>query len=538
VLLAADMTPRFSILTPVHNPPVESLERCIASVLGQRVEDWQWCVVDDCSTDQRIVDRLSRLAESEPRVSYRRLDVNEGIVGATNAALALAEGAFIALLDHDDELTPDALARMAVVIDEVADLDAAYSDEEVWDTTLGRYIRFFKPAWSPERLRGQMYWNHLTMYRKSIVDEVGGFRSGFDGAQDHDLALRVSERARSIKHVPHVLYRWNIAPGSTVENPDAKPWAFDAGLKAVQEHLTRVGVDATAAHGPNLGTYTLRHTVGDEPLVSIIIPSRGPVSVIETGIRHHLIEVVRDIIERTDYANVEVLLVPDLDANMAEFRAAEALDPIRVKVLDSEPPPFNFSRKSNAGAIIARGAYLLFLNDDIAVRSAEWLKEMVGIAREDDVGAVGALLRFEDGSIQHGGVVAHGGCGHVHFEREGDDPGHLDLMHIARESLAVTGACLLVSRAKYFEAGGFATALRSNWNDVDLCLKLRLLGYRNVWTSQADLTHFESVSRDPVVLNEERLFFYARWAEEIEEDPYFTPPISETGRMWDPPAWR
>ena len=530
--------PTFSILTPVYDPPAEHFRCCVASVLGQTDGDWEWILVDDCSPSPETGALLNSVAKRDSRIRVLRRVANGGIVAATNDALAAAMGDFVALLDHDDELERDALATVRRVIDAEPELDFAYSDEIVWDAELGRYLRMYKPAWSPERMRCQNYANHLSVFRRSLVEEVGGWRPGFDGAQDHDLVLRVGERARVIRHITKPLYRWNVAPGSTVGQPEAKPEAFRNGMRAVAEHCERVGIDAEVEFGPEPGVYRLNRRLNGEPLVSIVSPSHAPVFTDWRGDHDLLHDCVSSLFLPGHYANVEVLIVPDPETDTERLEGVRAIDPERIRVLPPEPRPFNFSKKINAGAARARGDYLLLLNDDVEAHDGGWLAAMLAIAQQEDVGAVGARLLFDDRSIQHGGVFMWFGPSHVGLGDRRDDPGHIGLNFVDRECVAVTGACLLTPRNVFEQVGGLWTGLPSNWNDVDYCLKVRTLGKRIVWTPQATLTHHESKSRDPEVQPYEHLRFGARWARELAEDPYFSPGILEVGPRWPSVDWR
>lgn len=532
------MTPLFSIITPVYEPPRKGFEECIESVLGQRFGDWEWCLAEDRSPSDWVRDRLAALEAQDGRVRVTYRDENGGIVAATNDALALANGTFVALLDNDDELEPEALEVMAELVEAEPDLDYGYSDEIVWSVDLGRYVRLYKPGWSPERMRSQNYANHLSIFRRSLVQEVGGYRPGFDGAQDHDLVLRVGERARVIRHVPRPLYRWKIAPGSTVASPDEKTYAFDAGCRAVQEHCDRIGIDATVDHGPSAGIYRVHRRVRGTPLVSVIIPSNAPIAEVRGSDRSLLEGIVGDLVERTDYSDIEILVVPDPQTDRARLEATRLIDPSRVRITDPVPRPFNFSRKTNFGAARARGEYFLFLNDDIEVHDADWLRVLLAIAQDEGVGAVGPKLLFEDGTIQHAGVFAWHGPGHIGFGHRQADIGHMGLFEVDREVLATTGACLLTPRAAFERVGGFTLTLPSNWNDVDYCLKLREVGYRIEWTPQVVLTHFESLTREPHVQQSDRDALWGRWYRELVNDPYFTPAIAPGGHSWPMEPYR
>lgn len=528
--------PLFSIITPVYDPPLRFLEDCIQSVLSQTFDDWEWCIAEDGGSSREIHERLRRLADEESRVKLVFREQNGGIVAATNSAFELATGEFVAMLDHDDELEPHALAVMADLVAAEPELDYAYSDEIVWDVTVGRYMRFYKPGWSPERIRCQNYANHLSILRRSLVDAVGAWLPGTEGAQDHSLVLRVGERARSIRHVPQVLYRWKTAPGSTVGDAEAKPYAFENGLRAVQDHCDRAGIDAEVVHGPDLGIYRLHRRVVGEPLVSVVIPSNAPVGEAHGRRWSYLEEITRGLLEETDYGALEVVVVPDPGTSPEVLAATRAVDPERVRITPPVPRPFNFSRKSNTGAAYAHGEVLLFLNDDMEVRHADWLANMVAIAQRPEVGAVGAKLLFEDGSIQHAGVYIWGGPGHSGFGVTQRDSGYLGMYEVDRESVAVTGACLMTRADVFNDVGGFTLALPGNWQDVDYCIKVRQSGRSVVWTPQAVLTHFESVSRNPQVTDDEGLQMGRRWARELVTDPYFTPVDHPVGPRW-PVEW-
>ena len=522
----------FSILTPVYRPPAKQFEHCIRSVLAQTTGDWEWVLVDDGSGDSQLADRLRRLAASDPRVVLHVREENGGIVAASNDALARASGEFIVMLDHDDELENDALESVAAALRDAPDADYIYSDELAWDKKLGCYMPFFKPAWSLERLRCQNYANHLSVFRKSLVDDLGGWRAGFDGAQDHDLVLRVAERARSIRHIPKVLYRWNASPDSTVGNAEAKPYAFENGVRAVQEHADRLGLEADVTRAEDPGVYRVTRRLTTEPKVSVVIPSAAPIGTVFGEERDFLACTVRDLVEATDYANLEIIVVPDPEVPRERLAEIIAIDPRRVTCTPAIPRPFNFSRKVNWGAAWSDGDYILLLNDDIAVRHPEWLRNMVGMCQQEDVGAVGAKLSFEDGRIQHAGVFIWGWPGHIGFGLGQDDSGYLSMLAVDRECIAVTGACLLTPRAVFEEVGGFYLGLPGNWNDVDYCLKVGATGRRIVWTPQASLYHFESITRDPRIQDMERDRFNVRWAYQQWSDPYLSPDKPPAGIEW------
>ena len=507
-------------------------------MLAQTDGDWEWVIVDDCSRVPRSAELLREVGAQDARIRTRSRTANGGIVAATNDALNEARGEFLVMLDHDDELEVEALACVRDVISAEPDVDYVYSDEAVWDQEHGRYMRIYKPGWSPEWIRCQNYANHLSVFRRSLVEDLGGWREGFDGAQDHDLLLRIAERTQRVRHIPKALYRWNVAPGSTVGNPDAKPYAFENGLRAVEEHWQRLGVEASVEHGVTHGVYRSRRALLSEPMISILIPTNAPRREID-GMEIDLLErCVDSLFVDGAYPNVEVLIVPDPETDREALERARSIEPARIRILPPVPRPFNFSRKINWAAAHASGEYLLLLNDDVVAADPAWLRNMLSLAQQDDVGAVGAKLLFEDGSVQHAGVFIWHGPSHIGLGAGGDDPGYLSMYALERDCIAVTGACLLTPREVFDQVGGLWLGLPGNWNDVDYCLKVRSLGKRIVWTPSATLTHYESVSRDPTVQPFESLRFASRWARELAEDPFFSPAIMQPGPLWPGVGWR
>lgn len=521
--------PVVSIVTPVYNPPLEALKACIRAVLAQELPDWEWCICDDASTDATVVAELDRLAAIEPRVRLTRHELNGGIVAASNDALSQATADFVALLDHDDRLAPSALTHVVDGLGTSPDVDYLYSDEDKVGADGLPYDVFDKPDWSPERLRSQMYTGHLSVLRRSLVEEVGGFRAGFEGSQDHDLVLRVTERARTIVHVPHVLYSWAVVPGSAAGDVDAKPYAFEAGRRAVQEHCERTGIDADVEFVPGPSVYRVRRRVSGNPLVSVIIPTRGSSSQVWGVHRVFVTELLRGIVESATYANLEFVVVYDVDtpeevmADLAEICGARL-----VAVLYDRP--FNFSEKINLGFLRSSGEYLLILNDDMELIDSDFVETLLAIAQDPGVGCVGARLLFSDGTLQHAGHHYHGGeAYHVWYGAEGDDTGYFNSLVVQRETSGVTGACMMLSRVVYDEVGGMTELLPGSFNDVDFCLKVRAAGHRIIWTPWASLYHFESKSRDPRVTSDEVNLLRSRWGLDWDRDPYLaSAPVSHT----------
>ena len=511
------MSPRVSIVTPVYDPPLWALEECIKSVLRQTERDWQWCIADDLSTNPDVRRRLQKLARVEPRVRLILREENGGIVAASNSALAACDGEFVALLDHDDSLSSDALERVLAAFEQGPDVDYVYSDEDKVDAE-GRYFdEFRKPDFAPERLRGQNYCCHLSAFRRSILEAVGGFRSGFDGSQDWDLILRVSEQARRIVHVPEVLYHWRVIPGSTSGELTAKPYVFESGRRAVEEHCNRSGIKANVSILPS-GFIKCDRKLRAEPLVSIIIPTRGDrrrIWGLDTCLPANAIQ---SVFERTTYPNIEIVLVHDRVASLDPDIVALTVDE-RLSIVWYDKP-FDFSDKCNVGVLCSKGEIVILLNDDTEIISPTWIETFVGLLEDRAVGMVGPMTLLDDGRIQSAG---HGNNPSPHNLGAGepsDSPGPFGERLITREVSGVTGACLAMKQVDYLRLGGMSPTFPHSFNDVDLAFKVLGEGLRILWTPVARIWHFESLSRDPRVREEEFDNIHARWGMHFGEDRY------------------
>jgi GT2 family glycosyltransferase len=504
-------------VTPVFDPPEHAFRACIESVLAQTHSSWEWCLADDASSQPHVRDLL-RFAETDPRVKVSRQESNEGIVAASNRAASRATGDFICLLDHDDLLATDALKTVARAVREFPDVDYIYSDEDKIDAAGHRYDRFFKPDWSPERLLGQNYCSHLSTIRRSIFEQVGGFRTGFDGSQDYDLVLRVTERARRVVHIPEVLYHWRAVAGSTASDFDAKPQAFDAAVKALRGHLERTGQAAEVEQTAS-GYYRVRRRVAGRPLVSIIMPTRGSSKAIWGQVTCLATNAVRSIVERTSYENFEVVVVHDSSTPECELETMHLLLGERFVPIEY-PHEFDFADKTNRGVVASSGDIVLMLNDDTQVESTDWIETLSGHLSVPDVGMVGPLLLLADGRIQSAG---HYNDGTPHNLGTGALPnggGPFGMFAVAGERTGVTAACAAIRREVYEEVGGLSTTFPRSFNDVDLAFKLLKLGYRIIWTPFAILHHFESMTRDPRVESDEVEALYDRWGLMMETEPY------------------
>lgn len=512
-------TPRISIVTPVYDPPIGVLKECLDSVLAQTFTDWELIMVDDFSPTAAVPTVIAQYAQRDDRITLIERDTNGHIVVASNDGLDAARGEFVALLDHDDLLVPEALQQVVHAIDRHEDVDYVYTDEDKVSEDGTLYGAFHKPDWSPERLRGQMYTSHLSVLRTSLVREVGGFREGYEGSQDHDLVLRVTERARRVVHVPEVLYHWRAVEGSTAVDIEAKPYAETAGIRAVQDHLDRVGIDAEAGPGAEPGRYVVRRRLDPAHRVSVVIPTAGQSALVRGERRVLVVDAVRSLLARTDHADVEVVVVHDAptpDAVLDELRdvAGERL------VLVPFDRPFNFSEKVNVGVCHATGDRLVFLNDDIEAISQGWLEQLVAPLDEPDVGLTGAKLYFSDQTIQHAGHAYYNAGYHHPFKFwTRDEVGPFGELVVNREVTGVTAACAAMRRETFMDIGGFSETLPGNFNDVDLCYKVRRAGLRTLFIATSELHHYESQTREARVQEWERLAVVSRWGVP-DEDAY------------------
>lgn len=517
--------PRFSILTPVYETPAGVLRKMLRSVRRQRNGDWELCLVDDRSQQPHVREILDRAQAEDPRIRVRYREENGGIVAASNDALEMASGEFVALLDHDDVLHPDALSHVAEAIDGNPEADYVYTDEDKVDARGHHSAPFFKPDWSPERMRTQMYTCHFSVLRRSLVEEVGGFDPEFEGSQDWDLVLKVTERARAVLHVPRILYHWRMLETSAAGGGEAaKPWAFEAGARAVQAHCDRIGLPARVERdAEDPGVLHLRPRLTEEPLVSIVIPTGGGVRDVRFEPTVLVLNCVRSIVERSTYSNYEIVCVVNDAVDPAVLEELREIAGERLRLVPYEGP-FNFSAKINLGAVRSEGRHLLLLNDDIEVATPDWIERMVMYSEREGIGAVGGKLLWSDTRLQHVGVDFDDGLpGHTYRGCSKDFNGYVNAVRIARNCLAVTAACLMTRREVFEELGGLTTTLPVNFNDVDYCLKVHTSGRRTVYDPDLVLFHFESSTRSPEVKEWEKDQLVDRWGQVAAVDPYGNP---------------
>jgi glycosyltransferase involved in cell wall biosynthesis len=523
--------PLISVLMPTYNTPEKWLVAAIESVRNQLYDNWELCIADDASKELHVRKVLERYQKKDPRIKVVFRETNGHISAASNSALELAHGEFIALLDHDDEIRAHALACVALELDAHPNADLVYSDEDKKDENGHRYDHYFKPDWNPDLFRVQNYVSHLGVYRTLLVREVGGFRVGYEGSQDWDLAMRVTERSASdrIRHIPKILYHWRSVPGSTAMLIGEKSYATQAAEKVITEHFIRTGVEAKIT--PTKGSYwRVHYPVPDPaPRVTLVIPTRNRLNVLKPC--------VESLLEKTTYANFEILIV-DNDSDDAETLAY--LDELRkrdrVRVVHF-PGEFNFSAINNFGVSQTDAPLVGLLNNDLEVIHGDWLDEMVSHALRPEIGCVGAKLYYPDDRIQHagvilgiGGVAAHAWQTHP---RGAAGQAHRNLLQ--QNLSAVTAACLVIRREVFQQVDGLDEKLKVAFNDVDFCLKVRAAGYRNLWTPYAELYHHESASRGAEDTLEKRdrfrgevEYIKAKWGDAFENDPAYNPNLTLT----------
>jgi len=508
--------PLVSIITPVFDTPVPLLQEALNSVLAQAYEKWEVLLIDDASSNPETLATLARLAACDPRIRLIHREERGGISAASNTGISQAGGEWLALFDHDDILEPDALFHVVKILQEHADADLIYSDEDKL-TEIGFDAPSLKPNWSPDFFLSYNYVCHFTALRRTVVEQVGGFRPDYDGAQDYDLFLRVIEQTQRIYHVPRVLYHWRRSETSTADNIRRKPQALEAGRRAIEEHLQRRGEPAHVVIDWNTHAYWVKREIVDPKKISIIIPVRDRIDL--------LTRCVDSLTAKTSYQNYEIVIV-DNDSQSDEAREYFAKTKHRVLNFSG---PFNFSALNNFAVEQTESPWLLFLNNDVEVIEIDWLSLMAEHIQRPEVGAVGPRLLYPDNTVQHAGVVigVGGVAEHAFKGWPGEVLGVCRQLQVIRNYSAVTGACLLTRRDVFEKVGGFDEArLPVAFNDVDLCLKMRAQGYRIVYTPFARLFHHELASRRRIAEAVETDVIRERWNDVLQRDPYYNPNLS------------
>ena len=485
--------PKISIIMPVWNTEEKWLRMAIESVFSQVYDNWELCITDGGSTMPHVKKILKEYAKKDKRIKVKFLPENKGIAGNSNEALKLATGEFVVLLDHDDELALFALYEVVKVLNESRNIDFIYSDEDKIDEKGKRKDPFFKPDWCPHMFLSCNYPIHITVIRKSLIDKVGGFREGYDGSQDYDLFLRVTELIdeNRIAHIPKILYHWRTIPSSAASSNEAKPYAYVAAKKALKDAMKRRSIEIEdIVDGLWRGSYRIKYRIKGTPKVSIIIPTKDKVNTLKTCIE--------SILEKTDYKNYEIVIVDNQSEEKKTFKYYDKIkNSSQIKILEYNMP-FNFSAISNYAVSQVDSEYILLLNNDTEVISEEWLTAMLEHAEREEVGAVGAKLLFPNGKIQHCGIILglgrHRVAGHPYYKYP-DHNGYFGVVNEIRNYSAVTAACMMLRKAVFEEVCGFDENLSVAFNDVDLCLRIREKGYLIVYTPYAKLYRHESLSR-------------------------------------------
>ncbi len=524
----------FSILVPLYNTPERFLREMIESVTAQTYGKWELCLADGSDDAHDFVGRICQeYRQKDSRIKYQKLAKNEGISGNTNECYKMATGNYIALFDHDDLLHPCVLfAYMQAICEK--DADYIYCDEATFKgNSINHMITLhFKPDFAPDNLLANNYICHFSVFSRELLESGELFRSQFDGSQDHDMILRLTAKAKHIVHVPRILYYWRSHKGSVASSIDAKTYAIDAAKGAVADHLTKLGyrnfkIESTRAFAT---IFRIKYELTSRPLVSIIIPNKDHVD--------DLSRCVESIINLSTYDNYEIVIVEN-NSETAEIRTyyEEISRHPRVQVVEYKGD-FNYSKINNFGVQYAKGEYLLLLNNDTEVITPDWMEELLMYAMRKDVGVVGAKLYYPDKTIQHAGIViglgAHRTAGHTHYRIPEANVGYMGRLCYAQDVTAVTGACMMVSKALYEELGGLDESFTVALNDVDFCLRVREKGLLNIFTPFAELYHYESKSRGSDKKDERALRyqqesdrFRVKWADALAKgDPYYNPNFS------------
>jgi GT2 family glycosyltransferase len=523
--------PLISIVLPVYNPNPDWLRECLESVLDQSYSNWQLCIVDDASSDPQVGALLREYKLQDERIQLSFRKENGHISAASNTALQMASGEYLALLDHDDRLETHALFRVVEAINHNPDVAILYSDEDKLNEEGQRYDPHFKARWNPDLLLSHNYMSHLGVYSTDLVREVGGFREGFEGSQDYDLVLRCCARVepRQIVHIPDILYHWRAGKGSTALESGQKDYTGDAGLRALRDYLEgQVEAAAKAELGPVPNSYRVTWALPElVPLVSLVIPTRDSIDILKPC--------VQSILEHTRYSNFEVLIVDN------ESTCPETLDYLaqvgqdhRVSILEWHKP-FNYSAINNFAVSHASGEIVGLVNNDIEPINNDWLEEMVRQAYREVIGCVGAKLYYPNDTIQHAGVILGigGVAGHSHKYSSRNEHGYFSRLRLVQNLSAVTGACMMLRRSVFDEVGGLDENLAVAFNDVDFCLRVREAGYRNLWTPYAELYHHESKTRGENNTREkqerarkEAEYMRKKWGKALDQDPAYNPNLT------------
>ena len=524
---------KLSVLVPLYNTPEKFLREMIDSVVTQTYKNWELCLADGSDDKHTDVGRICQeYIEKDSRIKYQKIEKNLGISGNTNVCFSMATGNFIGLFDHDDVMHPSLLFECVKTVCE-KDADYVYTDEATFTSPNldDLIVLHFKPDYSPDNLRANNYICHFSMFDADLLKKTGLFRPEYDGSQDHDMILRLTEEAKHVCHIPKILYYWRSHPNSVAADIGAKTYAIDAAKRAVHDHMRdyygiEVEVESTRAF-PTI--FQIKYPIDGEPLISIVIPNKDHVE--------DLRRCITSIEKKSTWKNYEIIVVENnsVEQSIRDYYKELESDP-KVKIVTYEGE-FNYSRINNVGVKETKGEYLLFLNNDTEVISPDWMEQLLMYAQRKDVGAVGAKLYYADNTIQHAGVViglgAHRSAGHTHYKMPREHLGYMGRLCYAQDVTAVTGACLMVKKSIYEEVDGLDESFTISLNDVDLCLKIREKGYLNIFTPFAELYHYESKTRGMEEGEKLRRYerecahFRDKWKEQLDAgDPYYNPNFS------------
>ena len=517
------INPKISIIIPMYNTPVNFFEELVDNLIGQTYSNWELCLADGSPEKN---EKLEKIYKKDERIKYKFIGENKGIAGNTNEALSLVTGDFVALLDHDDLLPIFSLYEIVKCINENPDVEFIYTDEDKFEKLGGkRYDPYFKSDFAPDTLRANNFICHFSVFKKELMDKLGGFRSKYDGAQDYDILLRMSEETNNIIHIPKILYHWRVHSLSTAKSGGtAKPYAYEAGIKAIQDHIDRIGLKGTVESGNTLGTYKVNYEIQGNPKVSIVIPNKDYVKTLKVCIN--------SIKKLTTYENYEIIIVENNSEENETFEYYKKIDgKDKIKVVYFPEKEFNYSKIINFGVKNSTGDYIVQLNNDTELLTPNWLQEMLGFAQRDDVGAVGAELFYPDNTIQHAGIIIGigGVAGHVFKNLPKGIHGYFSKDAMIQNLSAVTAACIMTPKSIYDEVGYMDEKFKVAFNDVDFCLKIRQTGKLIVYNPYVQFTHYESKSRGFEDTPEKKKRFQSevdrfhdKWQSVLDKgDPYY-----------------
>ena len=517
------INPKISIIIPMYNTPVNFFEELVDNLIGQTYSNWELCLADGSPEENK---ELEKIYKKDERIKYKFIGENKGIAGNTNEALSLVTGDFVALLDHDDLLPLFSLYEIVKCINKNPDVEFIYTDEDKFEKLGGkRYDPYFKSDFAPDTLRANNFICHFSVFKKELMDKLGGFRSEYDGAQDYDILLRMSEETNKIVHIPKILYHWRVHALSTAKaGGTAKPYAYEAGIKAIQDHINRLGLKGTVEQGNTLGTYKINYEVIGNPKVSIIIPNKDYINTLKVCLN--------SLKKLTTYENYEIIVVENNSEESETFDYYKKIDgKDKIKVVYFPEKEFNYSKIINFGVKNSTGDYIIQLNNDTELMTPNWIQEMLGFAQREDVGAVGVELFYPDNTIQHAGIIIGigGVAGHVFKNLPKGIHGYFSKDAMIQNLSAVTAACIMTPKSIYDDVDCMDEKFKVAFNDVDFCLKIREKGKLIVYNPFVQFKHYESKSRGFEDTPEKKARFqteidrfHDKWQSVLDKgDPYY-----------------